>query len=124
MQGDTEKEPQQSGCWSNFMNGVRVAWPPLLVVLVIGFTYATFLAYTLLPQFDLATRKTPITSDPNDPNDYVPSYGEIVGVIISFHVFFLMLILCFVRSSITSPGFIPNSEVPFALVTYYWMRRR
>lgn len=97
-------------CCNNCWVGWKTVWPPLLVTIVIGFIYTVFMIHNVLPQYERATNGAPKPLDPNDPNDYTPSYGEIITVLISFHVLFFLLLLTFLRSSITSPGYIPTSE--------------
>jgi len=92
------------------MNGVKTAWPPLLVITVISFVYTVFMVYNCIPQLERATSNKPASIDPNDPNSYTPSYGEILGILIGFHVLFFLMLFSFLRSSITSPGFIPKAE--------------
>ncbi len=88
-------------------------WPPLLVCFAISFIYMVFLLNALIPQINRAFNLSPAPTSPDDPNTYLPSQGEILGIMISFHVLMFMLLLCFLRSGTTPPGSIPLTDVSF-----------
>jgi DHHC palmitoyltransferase len=85
------------------------AWPPLTVIVVITFVYAVFVVYNLLPQF-LKANGVSLPNKPDNPDDYTPSKSEILGMIISFHALFLLLLTAFARSAYTPAGSIPNND--------------
>jgi len=79
--------------------------PPFLVSFVVVFIYTVFCYLHLLPQWSYL-RGSPRDSL-SDPNVRPGSHSEVLGVTVSFHVFFLLFILSYVRSMITDAGSIP-----------------
>lgn len=92
------------------LSRLAVVWPPLLVSVVIGYTYVIFLLYLLLPQFARLNGAAPPFEDPNDPR-HTPTRVEFWALATGFHTVFALLLLSFYRSAATSPGDIPRTDV-------------
>ena len=81
---------------------------PGLVFIVITFIYGTFIAINMYPQIQ---RHYLLPSDhPADPHAVTADMGEIVGVMIGFHIVFIMVLISYFRAMLTSPGYIPETS--------------
>ncbi len=79
---------------------------PGFCLLIITIVYTTFLACNILPQ------REALYNNKSSSGFYKPSEEEYLGVVVSFHVVFGMMLLCFFMASMTKPGYIPDSDGP------------
>ena len=105
MATPTKNEPPT--CFTTF---IETTLPPLLVVFVVVFEYTVFLLLNIVPQLQAVYFNN--LPSPDDPNAYVPSSEEIIGITVGFHLLFIMVIWSFFRAALTPAGAIPAAETP------------
>lgn len=110
VNGSNNNSAGEASCLERTVERVMVIGAPVIVVASIFFVYAVFMLHNLLPQLQHTFQKG-LPPTENDPNNYVPSVGEIVAVTVVFHVLFLLMFIAFLRSALTPAGHIPDEMV-------------
>lgn len=85
----------------------RFIYPALVFVVIFGI-YTIFLTHNMIPQIQrlqLAPGEAPA-----DPHVVHGSTAEVAALMAVFHVLFLMIIACYARTMLTSPGYIPQTS--------------
>lgn len=88
-------------------------FPPFVVCSIIATIYFVFMFVNLVPQL----QNLKFSNDPDkalihstNPHDHKATFSEAVVVTTVFHVFFLMLLVSFIRAILTPPGSIPRTK--------------
>jgi hypothetical protein len=81
---------------------------PITVLVVILGIYTIFMTHNMIPQIQ-RLQMSP-GDQPSDPHVVHGSLGEVVALMIIFHVLTFLVAVCYIRAMATSPGYIPQTS--------------
>jgi len=99
---------------------MSVSYPPLLVSFAMIFVYVVYLINVIIPPILFSSGVIGETGSSlgNDasadtPYSLLPKWtqSDIITIALVFHVLFVLLVICFVRSVYTHPGKIPDLQI-------------
>jgi len=98
---------------------MSVSYPPMLVTFAIIFVYVVYMFNVVIPPIlsssgvigDTMSLSNDASAD--TPNSLLPKWNQtdIITIAVIFHILFILLVICFVRSVYTHPGRIPDLSI-------------